>query len=118
MWPGDTAMMNQLSQETKHCIEACLKCASTCYATAMTHCLETGGEHTRPQHFRLMMDCFIVCTAAADLMAHKSQFHHPLCGLCADVCEACAKSCEALPGMEECVEVCRQCAESCRRMAA
>ena len=109
--------MNQLSQETVHCIEACLRCHSICYAVAMTHCLEEGGEHTRPQHFRLMMDCAIVCQAAADLMAQKSQFQHPFCGLCADVCEACAKSCEKLPGMESCVTACRACAEACRRMS-
>jgi hypothetical protein len=109
--------MNQLSQETRACIEACLRCHAVCYAMAMTHCLETGGEHLRPQHYRLMMDCVIVCAAAADLMAHKSQFHHPFCGLCADVCEACAKSCEQLDGMELCIEACRTCAAACRAMA-
>jgi hypothetical protein len=84
---------------------------------AMIHCLETGGDHVRPQHFRLMMDCAIVCESAADLMSHKSQFHHQLCGLCAEVCEACAADCEKLDGMEDCVAACRACAASCGAMA-
>jgi hypothetical protein len=63
-----------------------------------------------------MMDCAAVCLASATLMEHKSQFHHPLCGLCADICEACAKSCEGLAGMEDCIEACRACAAACRAM--
>ena len=63
--------MNQFSLETRHCIEEALRCHAICLATAMTECLETGGEHVRPQHFRLMMDCVSACQFAADLLAHK-----------------------------------------------
>jgi hypothetical protein len=30
-------------------------CHAICLSTAMTHCLEMGGEHARPQHLRLML---------------------------------------------------------------
>jgi hypothetical protein len=65
-----------------------------------------------------MIDCAAICATAADFMLHKSQFHHRLCGLCAEVCAACADDCAALDGMEDCVAACRRCAEHCRKMAA
>lgn len=110
--------MHALSRDVSACIDACLACHKTCLATAMTHCLEMGGEHTTPDHFRLMIDCAAICATAADLMSHKSQFHHRMCGLCAEVCEICADDCVRIGGMEACVKACRACAESCRAMAA
>jgi hypothetical protein len=82
----------------------------------MTECLEMGGDHVKPQHFRLMMDCVSACQFAADLMAHKSQFHRQGCALCAEICESCARDCEQMAGMEACVAACRSCAQSCRAM--
>src|SRR5258707_15173235 len=109
--------MNQLSQQTRDTIELCTQCHTICLTMAMTHCLETGGEHVRPQHFRLMMDCAEVCATTADLLAHKSQFHRQMCGLCVEVCTACANDCMTLEGMEECIAACFACAEACREMA-
>jgi hypothetical protein len=83
----------------------------------MTHCLETGGDHVRAQHFRLLMDCAVICAMAADFMLHKSQFHHALCGLCADVCKTCADDCAALADMDDCARACQACAEQCGAMA-
>ena len=53
------------THEMKSCIEACQRCAATCLQTAMHHCLEVGGKHTEPQHFRLMMACVEVCRTSA-----------------------------------------------------
>jgi hypothetical protein len=110
--------MHATSHETDGCIDACLACHKPCLGMAMTHCLEAGGEHISPQHFRLMVDCAAICATAADLMSHKSQFHKQMCGLCAEVCDTCADDCERLDGMEACVEACRTCAARCREMAA
>ncbi|WP_252954545.1 four-helix bundle copper-binding protein [Siccirubricoccus soli] len=85
---------------------------------AMTHCLEQGGKHVEPQHFRLMLACAEMCQTAANFMLIGTPHHRTTCGACAQICEDCAKSCEAVGGMQECVEACRRCAESCRRMAA
>ena len=109
--------MNQFSAETRQCIDDALRCHAICLGTAMTVCLETGGDHVKPQHFRLMMDCASICQTAADLMAHKSQFHRQICALCAEICEACAKDCAGMSGMETCVAACRACAQCCRAMA-
>jgi hypothetical protein len=46
-----------LSPEMQKCIDICLDCHKTCLGMAMNHCLETGGEHAAPAHFRLMMAC-------------------------------------------------------------
>ncbi len=109
--------MHHLSSEMKSCIEACLRCYSVCFGTAMTHCLEAGGKHTEPKHFRLMMACAEICRSAAHLMLINTELHKRTCRECADICEACAKDCEAIGGMDECVAECRRCAEICSRMA-
>ena len=98
------------------CIDACTKCYQVCLQTAMNHCLETGGKHVEPSHFRLMINCAQICQTSADLQLSGSEFVAQYCSLCAEVCEACAISCAAL-GMTDCEKACRDCAASCRAMA-
>jgi hypothetical protein len=83
----------------------------------MNHCLEEGGEHVAPDHFRLMMNCAEMCQTSANFMLSGSALSAQVCRVCAELCDACAQSCEEIEGMEECARVCRECAESCRRMA-
>ena len=109
--------MHQLGQEMKRCIDECLHCYQTCLGTAMTHCLETGGKHTEPRHFRLMMACAEICRTAAHFMLLNSPHHKHVCRECAEICQECARDCEQVGEMQECVEACRRCAESCRKMA-
>jgi hypothetical protein len=90
----------------------------TCLGTAMTHCLEHGGEHVAPPHFRLMMACAEICRTSAHFMLIQSPHHKHTCRECAEICAECAEDCARLPGMDECVKACRACAERCREMAA
>jgi hypothetical protein len=99
------------------CIEACIACYQTCLAAAMHHCLEEGGEHTEPRHFRLMMACAEMCRTTAHIMMTGYDGHAAVCALCADICERCADDCERLDGMEDCVAACRACAHICRTVA-
>lgn len=109
-----------MSHTTDHnmqsCVDACNRCHQMCLHEAMNHCLESGGGHVAPDHFRLMMNCAEICQTSANLMLSASAFSNQFCRVCAEVCEACAKSCEQI-GMDDCARVCRECAESCRRMA-
>jgi len=105
--------MHAFDGKVSDCIDACLDCHKICLGLAMTHCLETGGAHIAPQHFRMMIDCATVCATAADFMLHKSEFHREMCGVCAKVCRACADDCAKLDGMQECVAACRKCADAC-----
>jgi hypothetical protein len=105
------------TKEMKSCMAACDRCAATCLQTAMHHCLEIGGKHTEPDHFRLMMACVEVCRITAALMVIGSPSYPAQCGLCAQICEQCAADCERIGGMDECVEACRACAKECRLMA-
>lgn len=100
------------------CIEACNRAHGVALAMSMNHCLEVGGEHIAPRHFRLMTDCAQICAVASDFMLRTSTFHPKVCGICADVCDACAADCERIGDMNECVAACRACAESCRAMAS
>ena len=50
------------------CIEACNRAHGVALGMAMNHCLEAGGDHVAPQHFRLMADCAAMCATAADFM--------------------------------------------------
>lgn len=105
--------MNQLSQQARRTIESLQHCHATCLSMAMTYCMETGGEHARPQHLRLMLDCAGLCAFTADTIARKSQFHSRAAQFCADVCTVCADDCEALGEMDDCVTACRDCARLC-----
>lgn len=111
-------MTHHLSTEICECVQNCLDCYQSCLGTAMHHCLEAGGEHTAPPHFRLMIACAEICRTAAHFMLLGSQHHMHLCRECAEICTECADDCERIGDMAECVEACRRCAESCRRMAA
>jgi hypothetical protein len=103
--------------QMQSCIDTCTKCHQTCVQEAMNHCLEAGGEHVAPDHFRLMMNCAEICQTSANFMLSGSAFSSQLCRVCAQICEACARSCEQIEGMEECARVCLECAASCRRMS-
>ena len=110
--------MHDISQEMQNCVDECLRCHSTCLSMAMNHCLEKGGQHVEPTHFRLMMACAEICQTSANFMLMGSDLHKRTCAVCAEVCEECARSCEQVGDMQECVDACRRCAESCRKMAA
>jgi len=99
------------------CIKACCHCHQVCLYTALNHCLELGGEHVKPNHFRLMFNCAEICQTSANFMISGSAFHHRVCEVCSEICQACAEDCEKLGDMEDCVEACRACAESCQKMA-
>lgn len=102
--------------DMQDCIDACSNCHQACLQMALTHCLQAGGRHVEPAHFRLMMDCAAVCATSADLQLSGSPFSGRMCALCADICHACAVSCAGLDGMEECVRACEHCEHSCRAM--
>jgi hypothetical protein len=104
--------------DREQCIAHCLECYKSCINTAMTHCLQAGGEHVHPAHFRLMINCADICRAAADFLLSESEFHRRLCALAADVCEACAESCREIGEMDDCVEACERAAASCSTMGA
>jgi hypothetical protein len=99
------------------CIDACLRCYETCLGMAMSHCLEQGGRHVEPTHFRLMMSCAEICRTSAHIMLTSAEVHRATCAACAEICATCAESCEKLDGMEDCVAACSACAETCRKMA-
>ncbi|WP_169680379.1 four-helix bundle copper-binding protein [Rhizobium sp. 57MFTsu3.2] len=110
--------MHHQSEEMKRCIETCLACYKECLSMAMTHCLEMGGEHTKPDHFRLMMACAEMCRTSAHFMLLGTPHHKHTCRECAEICRECAADCERIGDMESCVDACRSCAESCEKMAA
>lgn len=110
--------MHQMSTEMKACVDECLACYSACLSTAMGHCLEAGGEHTKPAHFKLMMACSEMCRTAAHFMLLGTEHHRHTCRECAEICTDCADDCVRVGDMEACVAACRKCAESCRKMAA
>lgn len=103
--------------DMQQCIDDCLACYRTCMQSAMNRCLEAGGRHVAPEHFRLMMNCAEICRTAADFMMSSSPLHARICAACADVCEACGDSCEQLGDMDDCVQACRRCTRSCQQMA-
>jgi hypothetical protein len=107
-----------MNADMARCIETCLNCYKTCLSTAMNHCLEAGGKHTAPAHFRLMMACAEICRTSAHFMLINTPHHKHTCRECAEICAQCANDCKTIGDMDECVSACEACAESCRKMAA
>lgn len=99
------------------CIAACMACHQTCLATFAGHCLDAGGEHTRPEHARMMLACAEMCRASAAIMMIGTRLHRESCRACAAFCRACADDCERIGGMDSCVAACRRCADTCAAMA-
>lgn len=99
------------------CIAECLRCHGICLRSAMVTCLEMGGDHLEPRHFRLLLNCAEICRTAASVMIAAAPLHGAVCGACADICEACARSCERLGSLQDCVDACRSCAALCRSVA-
>src|SRR5258705_4145938 len=102
-------MRMKMSKDMQTCIDECLQCYKTCLGMAMTHCLETGGKHVEPQHFRLMMACAEICRTAAHFMLLSTSHHKHVCRECAEICAECAKDCESVGGMDDCVVARRSC---------
>ncbi len=98
------------------CVQDCLECHRICFQTAMNYCLERGGSHTMPAHFRLMMNCADISKTTASFLMSESEWDFQIRSLCTEICEACAHSCEQAGGMDECVAACRRCAKSCRQV--
>ena len=57
-----------MSPKMQACIDECLRCYQTCLGMASNHCLEVGGRHVEPAHFRLMLACAETCRTSAHLM--------------------------------------------------
>ena len=108
---------SKLSPESRHCIEQCTHCHQVCLQHAARHCLELGGEHVEPEHFRLMLACAEICRTTAAILSIGVPQHARVCAACAAICTACADSCTSMKDMEDCARACRDCAASCSDMA-
>jgi hypothetical protein len=116
---GQTQMNQTVSPEMRNCIQDCQRCHNICLET-VRHCLKEGGEHAKPGHIRLLLDCAEICQTSANFMLRTSDMHILTCGVCAEVCERCAEDCARFVDdimMQGCAQACRKCAASCREMA-
>lgn len=112
------AISQSKSPAMKDCVEACQRCHQMCLQMAMTHCLEQGGKHVEPAHYRLMINCAEICQTSANFMLSQSPCYASVCRVCAEICKACADSCEQIGDMDDCVRACRECAQRCETMGA
>ena len=110
--------MQKMDTGMKFCIEGCLRCYQACLGGAMGHCLEIGGRHVEPAHFRLMMACAEICRTSAHFLLLQSEHSKHVCKECEEICIQCAAACEKLGDMQECVDACRACAQALHKVAA
>jgi hypothetical protein len=104
----------------QECIKNCLDCHAVCLET-ISHCLAKGGDHTAPEHIRILQDCAQICITNADFMLRRSPLHQMTCRICSGICEMSAEDCTRLADDEAmvlCIEMCRRCAASCAEMSA
>ena len=88
--------MQHVSPDMKSCIEACLACYSECLSTATGHCLQLGGKHVEPAHFKLMMACVEICRTSAHFMLIGTEHHKHTCRECAEICRQNAITCGSI----------------------
>lgn len=105
-------------EESRGCIEACVRCAQACEHCANA-CLSERDVAKMAECIRLDRDCAEICFAAAAWMSRGSRFSQDLCRVCADVCDGCGVECRKhqMNHCQQCADACEQCAEECRRMA-
>src|SRR5688500_15829481 len=75
------ASMHPMDQDMRRCVEACLACHRVCVTTASQHCLDVGGPHVEPRHFRLMLACAEICRTTAYFMELGTEFHKRTCAV-------------------------------------
>lgn len=101
------------------------ECVRICNETAQ-HCLmkakqDQANLDDHLQNHEAVMDCQMVCTTTANLMARRSPFSKPVHEATAEVCaqcaEICSKSSDKSEIVQKCAEICRKCEEMCRRYA-
>ena len=115
--PG--AVAEDYSEQMLVCIQNCQDCHRACLQT-LAYCMKQGGEHARPEHLPLLMDCADICLTAASFMIRGSDLHTHTCAACAAVCGRCAEECDAMSDdlrMKAVADTCRHCAESCGAMS-
>jgi hypothetical protein len=67
-------MSMTMNSEMQTCIQACQECHNECLMHASQHCLEVGGKHVEPKHFRLMLSCAEICQTSADMQSHAARW--------------------------------------------
>jgi hypothetical protein len=110
--------LQRKTQTIEECIQSCESCHEICVDTT-SYCLKVGGEHTEPDHMRLLVDCHAICHLSLDSMLRESATSIELCRACAEICDRCAAECERFTGdeqMQACARECRKCAQACRQM--
>lgn len=113
-------MQHDMTAQMRDCADACDACRRQC-SILVAHGLESGGVLASAPHVQVVMDCVVICTATAELLARGSARHAAFCRLCADICRACESSCLSMPQgstVARCAELSHACAEACSALAA
>ncbi|OPJ58179.1 hypothetical protein CLORY_37430 [Clostridium oryzae] len=99
------------------CIDACEKCAQTCYE-CFEACINEPDLNTRRNCVKMLIECARICETSAALMSMNGMLAIEQCKMCADICDSCEKECRLYQDehCQKCADVCRICASECRRM--
>src|SRR5688572_26982450 len=103
-----------LHEKYQACIDACNDCAVECEHCAIA-CLGERNPKELERCIKLDMDCSLICSIAAKLMARGSEEAVNLCGYCAEVCRRCAEECRKheQEHCQRCADACDYCADEC-----
>lgn len=104
-----------MEQMFQNCITSCEKCQAACLR-AITQGLETGGEYSRLEHIRLLLDCAESCQVSANFLLRGSPSAGYFCSVGARLCDRYVRDYKRLSGLEACVAACEKAAALCRQM--
>ncbi len=96
------------------CKTECSTCKHICEKT-LKHCSEMGGEHSQPEHIKVLKDCIKACDEAEMSIGKKDSYEKDKCNTCLEACTKCAEFCEKMKDdkiMAKCAKECRSCVKA------
>lgn len=96
-------------------IDVLNECAVACNYCSVA-CLDEDNIAMLVSCIKTDMDCAVICTSTANLLARESDHGAHMLKECVELCTRCAEECEKHSHhdhCEKCAEVCRKCAEAC-----
>ncbi|WP_069999986.1 four-helix bundle copper-binding protein [Cellulosilyticum sp. I15G10I2] len=99
------------------CIDACSKCAQTCYE-CFNACLSEPDLNARKDCVSILVECAMVCQMTVSIMSMNGLFSKEQCELCEKICNKCAEECAMFKDeyCKKCADICLTCAQACQNM--
>ncbi|MDF2475562.1 MAG: hypothetical protein K0S24_1045 [Sphingobacterium sp.] len=101
-------------QKFQNCISACWQCVTACQSCALA-CTNENDIEMMAKCIALNIECAILGSTTAQLLAIDSFYAKELVKICAEICSNCAEECfkYKYKHCQSCAKACEHCAIAC-----